>query len=237
SYDDDLKQVARGAIKLLNKIGVDVGIMGAEEACCGGRAYDMGYRGEFIKYAEHNLEAWAKAGVKTVITTCSDGYYTFKLLHAELGSKLEVLHIVEFVDRLIKDGRLRFTKSVPMTVTYHDPCHLGRRSNVYTAGEPIDGIYEPPRDIIRAIPGIELVEMERIKEYAWCCGAGGGVREAYPDFSMWTAKERIAEARASGASAIVTACPWCERNFIDAVSDSGEQMAVYDIMELIEWAI
>ncbi|MFH1775823.1 MAG: (Fe-S)-binding protein [Chloroflexota bacterium] len=237
SYDDDLKQVARDVINLLNNIGVDVGTMGAEEACCGGRAYDMGYRGEFTKYAEHNLEAWAKAGVKTVITTCSDGYYTFKLLYAEMGSKLEVLHIVEFVDRLIKDGRLRFTKSVPMTVTYHDPCHLGRRSNVYTAGEPIDGIYEPPRDIIRAIPGVELVEMERIKEHAWCCGAGGGVREAYPDFSLWTARERIAEARASGASAIVTACPWCERNFIDAVGDSGEQIAVYDIMELIERAI
>ena len=89
---------------------------------------------------------------------------------------------------------MKFTKSVPLTVTYHDPCHLGRRSNVYYPGKGIIGVYEAPRDILKSIPGIELVEMYRIKEYAFCCGAGGGVKEAYPDFSQWTAKERITEA-------------------------------------------
>jgi Fe-S oxidoreductase len=79
--------------------------------------------------------------------------------------------------------------------------------------------------------------MERIREYAWCCGAGGGVREAYPDFSTWTATERIEEASATGATAIVSACPWCERNFIDAINFNNERMHVYDIIELVRQAM
>jgi Fe-S oxidoreductase len=99
------------------------------------------------------------------------------------------------------------------------------------------GLYDPPRSVIKSIPGVELVEMYRIKEYAWCCGAGGGVREAYPDFSSWTARERIKEAQTTGATAIVTACPWCERNFIDALNESGDSLKVYDIVELVSQAM
>ena len=237
SFDESLWPVARGALSILQQAGVDVGIMGKDEACCGGRAYEMGYQGELGKYAANNMEAWRNAGVKTIITPCSDGYYTFKRLYPELGSTFEVLHIVEFIDRLIKEGKLKFTRTVPMTVTYHDPCHLGRRENVFVPGKPIMGIYDPPRVIIRSIPGIELIEMERIKENAWCCGDGGGVKEAYPDFNAWTAQERIEEAKTTGAGAIITACPWCERNFIDAINGNGEEMKVYDIVELVQQAI
>ena len=237
SFDPEIWGAARDAIALLQQAGVDVGIAGKEEACCGGKAYEMGYQGELGKYAAHNIEAWANAGVKTVVTPCSDGYYAFKRLYPELGSSFEVLHMVEFIDRLIKENKLKFTRRVPMTVTYHDPCHLGRRDHVYVPGEPIMGIYDAPRDIIKSIPGVELVEMERIKENAWCCGAGGGVKEAYPDFNDWTAQERIEEARSTGAEALVTACGWCERNFIDAINDMGEKMRVYDIVELVQQAI
>ena len=237
SFDEELWKVARTAVTLLQNAGVDVGIMGKDETCCGGKAYEMGYQGELTKYAESNIEAWTNAGVKTVVTACSDGYYTFKRLYPELGSKFEVLHIVEFVDRLIKEGKLKFTKTIPMTVTYHDPRHLGRRDHVYVPGEAIMGIYDPPRDIIKSIPGVELIEMERIKEYAWCCGAGGGVKEAYSDFNTFTAQERIEEAKATGAEALITACPWCERNFLDAINGSGDKMKVYDIVELVQQAI
>jgi len=235
SFDEELWKVARTAVTLLKNAGVDVSIMGKDETCCGGKAYEMGYQGELTKYAESNMEAWTNAGVKTVVTTCSDGYYTFKHLYPELGYRFEVLHIVEFIDRLIKEGKLKFTKTIPMTVTYHDPCHLGRRDHVYVPGEAIMGIYDPPRDIIKSIPGLELIEMERIKEYAWCCGAGGGVKEAYPDFNTFTAQERIEEAKATGAEALVTACPWCERNFLDTLN--GDKMKVYDIVELVQQAI
>jgi Fe-S oxidoreductase len=236
-YDEDLWEIARTAVTLLKKAGVDVGIMGQDEICCGGRVYDMGYRGEFTKYATSNIESWTTAHVKTVVTTCSDGYYAIKRLYPDLGSKFEVLHIVEFIDRIIKEEKIKFTKTVPMTVTYHDPCHLGRRSNIYIPGKAIMGVYEPPRKILRSIQGLELVEMYRIKEYAWCCGAGGGVVDAYPEFSAWTADERIEEAKCTGAEAIVSACPWCERNFTDAIKRKGETMKVYDLLEIVQLAM
>ena len=150
------------------------------------------------------------------------------------------------------------TKKVPLQVTYHDPCHLGRRGEPYVPWngkekkiwkqiviyEPRKpryngayGIYDAPRNVLKSIPGVELVEMERIREYAWCCGAGGGVNEAYPDFSSWVAKERIEEAKATGAEALVTACSGCEQNFLDATSKSGQKIEVLDIIELVQKAI
>lgn len=258
SFDEELWKVPRAVVALLQQIGIDFGIMGGDESCCGGRAYQMGYRGELVKFAENNIEAWKNAGVKTVVTSCSDGYYTFKRLYPELGSEVEVLHTVEFIDRLIKQGKIKLSKNIPMTVTYHDPCHLGRQGEPYVPWQGKEkkilnqvviydppkpryngskGIYDPPRDILKSIPGLKLVEMERIREYAWCCGAGGGCIDAYPEFSAWTAGERVEEAATTEAEAIVSACPWCERNLIDAVSAGGKNMKVLDVIELVQQAI
>ena len=259
-YDEELWPAARGAVNLLKKAGVDVGIAGKDENCCGGRAYELGYQGEFIKYAENNLEMMKTAGIKTVVTSCADGYYAFKVLYPKANKKLdlEVLHITEYLDRLIKAGKLKLTRKVPMAVTYHDPCHLGRLGEPYVPWEGVEkkvfnhvyiydppkpwrkgtnGVYQPPRDVIQSVPGVDLVEMERIKEYAWCCGAGGGVIDAYPDFAVWTALERIEEAKTTGAEAIITACAWCKRNFDDAIKESGDRLKVFDVVELIEQAI
>jgi Fe-S oxidoreductase len=98
-------------------------------------------------------------------------------------------------------------------------------------------VYDSPRNILNSIPGVKLVEMERIREYAWCCGAGGGVKEAYPEFSNWTAAERITEAKATGAEAIVSACPWCERNFLDSMGAAGDKMQVMDVVDLVQQAL
>jgi Fe-S oxidoreductase len=219
----------------------------------------MGYEGELTKYAEHNTELLKVAGVKTVVTPCADCYYAFKVLYDKIGKKLpvEVLHITEYLARLINEGKLRPSRSIPMTVTYHDPCNLGRKGEPYIhwegvrTREPTEptlhvppkefrrgtyGIYEPPRDVLRSIPGLRLAEMERIKEYAWCCGAGGGVKDLYPEFAIWSAQERITEAEATGAEAIVTACPWCKRNFTDAISQNGNNLKVYDVVELLNEA-
>jgi Fe-S oxidoreductase len=258
SYDPDSQKSARAAVQILKSAGIDVGIMGEHEMCCAGRIYSMGYRDEFTRFAKANMTAWAKAGVKTVVTSCADGYHAFKRLYPKLGSQVEVLHTVEFLDRLIKEGKLTFRSEVPMTVTYHDPCHLGRQGEPYVPWDGVEkkiksqivvyepkrpryngawGVYDSPREILRSIPGVELVEMERIREYSWCCGAGGGVREAYPEYSNWTASERIAEARATGAEALVSACPWCERNFLDTVGAQGDTIKVYDIVELVQKAL
>ena len=232
SFEPELWEVPRSAISLMKAAGVDVGIMGMEESCCGGRAYEIGYIGEFTKYAEHCLETFNSLGVSKVVTSCSDGYSTFKNLYPKVNieTKFEVLHMVEYLDWLIKDGKLRFTREVPMKVTYHDPCHLGRH-----LGD--NGVYDPPRDILKSLPGIELVEMERTRENAWCCGAGAGVSQANPDLALWTANERLKEARATGATALVTSCPWCERNFKDAVKEYGEEIEIYDIAEIARMAL
>lgn len=258
-FDEQLGKIGRTALTILKNAGVDIGILsGKDELCCGATAYDMGYRDELTKYAQSNIEAWTNARVKTVVTGCADCYYAFKSLYPQVGSKFEVLHVVEFIDRLIKEGKIRFRKKVPMTVTYHDPCHLGRLGERYIPWQgkerkilgqiilfepprPLNnganGIYDPPRDILKSIPGLKLVEMERIREYAWCCGAGGGVRESYPEFSAWTAKERVEEAKSTGAEAVVTACAHCERNFLDSVNENGEKLKIYDIVELVQQAI
>jgi Fe-S oxidoreductase len=259
-YDEELWPLARAAVNLLKKAGVDVGIAGKDENCCGGRSYELGYQGELTKYAENNIEMLRTAGIKTVVTACADGYYAFKVLYPKIGMKtdFEVLHITEYLDRLIKEGKLKLTKKLPMVVTYHDPCHLGRMGEPFVPWQGVEktvfnqvyiydppkpwrkgtnGIYEPPRDVIKSIPGVELAEMHRIKEYAWCCGAGGGVIDAYPDFAIWAALERIEEAKTTGAEALVTACSWCKRNFNDALKESGDRLKVYDIIELVEQAV
>ena len=236
-FDEEMFKIVRGAATLLKNAGVDLGTMGKDENCCGNRAYYMGYRSEFTKYAENNIQAWTNAGAKTVVVSCADGYWGMKRLYPEVGSKIEVVHMVEYLDRLIKEGRITFTKRLPMRVTYHDPCHLGRRSNVYVPGQPIMGVYDAPRDVIKSIPGVELAEMFRIKEYAWCCGGGGGVIDAYPDFNHFTASQRILEARETGAEAIVTACTWCVRSLTDAARSMGEKIKVIDIVELVQQAL
>lgn len=259
SFDTDMQEVARTAVTVLKTAGVDLGIMRETELCCGGSAYNLGYRDDFKRQAEANIAAWKKAGVKTIVTPCADCYWAFNRLYRQIeGFDFEVLHTVQLADSLIKEGKIRLMKSVPLTVTYHDPCRLGRLGEPYipwngtvskvfgTIPKHVPpkpryngawGVYDPPRDILNAIPGIKLVEMERSREASWCCGAGGGVREAFPDFSAKTANDRIEEAAETGAEALVSACPLCERNFTDAIAADGSSMKVYDILELVRMAI
>ena len=258
SYDKNYQKLAKATAKILKKAGVDFGIGYENESCCGGRAFQMGYKEDFLNQAKKNMDMLKKAGVKTLVTNCADGYQAFKVLYDKYNLKgdLEVLHITEYLARLIKEGKLKLNKKVNMTVTYHDPCYLGRLGEpwIHWEGKRIQGykfvfdppkeyrrgthgVYEPPREVLTSIPGLKLSEMDRIKEYAWCCGAGGGVNESNPEFSMWTAKERIEEAESTGAEAIVTACPWCEKTFNQAIKASGSSLKVYDVVELLEKAI
>jgi Fe-S oxidoreductase len=258
SYDKDMQKLAKAIAKILQKAGVNFGIAGDAETCCGGRAYQMGYQDDFLNQAKKNMALIKKAGVKTLVTGCADGYQAFKVLYDKFDLKgdLEVLHITEYIDRLIKKGKLKLTKKVNLNVTYHDPCRLGRLSEpwIHWEGKKIpgykfvfdppktyrrgtNGVYAPPRDILAAIPGVKLTEMDRIKEYSWCCGAGGGVNDSNPDFAVWTANKRMEEAASTGAEALVTACPWCESTFNKAIKGTGSNLKVYDIVELVAKAI
>jgi Fe-S oxidoreductase len=254
AYDKTLWPVAKATIKLLQKAGVDVGISYDKEPCCGSRAYQMGYKEDFLRQAGLNIELIEKSGAEILVTGCADCYYGFKVLYDNFGMKMkpEVLHITEFMDRLIKAGGLKLTRRVDMEVTYHDPCHLGRLGEPYIhwQGERVPGqirifdpprefrrgtygVYKPPRDVLNSIPGIKIIEMDRTREYAWCCGAGGGVTESNPGFARWTAGERLAEAGGTGAKVLVTACPGCESSFKDALKQSGRDVKVYDVIELL----
>ena len=130
------------------------------------------------------------------------------------------MHSLELVAELIESGHIKLKKPVKAKVTYHDPCHLGR----YT------GVYDAPREILEAIPGVELVEMPRNRANAFCCGAGAGVRTAFPEFAGWVAGERVREAESTGAEMLVTACPFCEQNLGEAC---GPGMRLADILELV----
>ena len=256
SYDTALRDSVRGMVEMLKNAGVDLGYLGNADVCCAGRAYQMGFFKEFEAAANNNISAFKQFGVKVIVTPCADCYQAFKRLYAKLGLDVQVLHIVEFVDQLVEDGKIKFTKKLDLDVTYHDPCHLGRLAEPYVewngkekkilnqvhTWEPrrpryngAYGVYDIPRHLISSIPGVRLHEMERIREYSWCCGAGGGCNVTDEEFSVWTATERLEEAVSTGASALVTACPWCKTNF-NKVTD-GPKMEIVDIIDLVRSAL
>jgi Fe-S oxidoreductase len=257
-YDRDTWKVAQANASLLRKAGVDFAVGGASEPCCGGRAYQMGYKDDFLRQAEKNMETFRKSGARTLVTGCADCYYAFKVLYDKFGlaGDLEVLHTTEYFARLLDEGRLKPSRQVDLRVTYHDPCHLGRLGEPYIHWDGkqapgqirvfdppkefrrgTHGVYGPPRQALGSIPALKLVEMGRTREYAWCCGAGGGVRETNPEFALWTAGQRLAEAEETGAGAIVTACPGCEQTFRDAIRGSGSRLKVYDVAELLDKSV
>ena len=258
SYDKSLQKLARSTASILKAANVNFGIAGDAEPATGGAAYEMGYRQDFLDQASKTMALIRQSGVSLVVTSSAGDYQAIKVLYDKFNLKgdLKVLHIAEYIAQLIKEGKLKPRRNVNLSVTYHDPCHLGRLSEpwVHWQGQKVpgdrfvfdppktyrrgsNGVYDEPREILKSIPGVTLTEMPRIKEYAWCCGAGGGVSQSNPEFAQWTATERIGEAESTGVEALVTACPQCEKTFNEAIEASGSRLKVYDIVELFEQAI
>lgn len=231
ALDLSLRKVPQNTAQIMVKAGVDVGIFGNNEICCGSPAARIGERTTFMKLAKRNIELFKKCGVKEIVTSCAGCYRALKFDYPEVPDLPEIpykiYHTVEYIDHLIRQGKLTFTKEVPLTLTWHDPCHLGRHC----------GIYESPRNVLRSIPGIKLIEMERIKDQSWCCGGGGGTRTAFIEFAVETGKKRIGEAIKSGAEGIVTCCPFCEQNLSDALAQLNNPLKLYDLTTLVMQAI
>lgn len=248
-------EIAQATVKILTKTNTNF-MLNPEEWCCGYPLYSTGQVESFRKQVEYNIEALKKSGASTVLISCAECYKTWKVDYPKVLGKstadmqFKVVHIVEYIDQLLKEGKLKFDNRLDMKVTYHDSCNLGRLSEPWIEwkGKRVKwgcleppkefrrgtyGIYQPPRNILQAIPGIELVEMERMKENAWCCGSGGGVKDAFPDFALWAARERLEEAKEMGAEAIVSTCPYCKANLQEIVKSRQEKMKIYDITELI----
>ncbi len=236
---EELKGTVVNIARVLKKMGIDFGTLGDKELCCGSPPSKTGIIDEFERLGNANIKKFNELGVSTVLTPCAGCYGTMNVEYDELGSNknFEILHVTEYLERLGTKGKIEYKREVPMTVTWHDPCHMGRLGRPYVPGKDIEGVYEEPRNIIRSIPGVELVEMERIKEYAWCCGGGGGAFTAFKDFAQWTAQERLEEARDTGAETVITSCPWCETNLRAGGIGMDEKMEIVDLFDLMMEAL
>ena len=248
-------EIAQATARILNASGTPFMLM-PDEWCCGNTLYSVGMTDEARALARRNIEAVKTAGAKTVITSCAEGYRMWKVDYpkmlnmatADLGFK--VLHLLEFADAMVQKGALKLTKPVEARLTYHDSCSISRLCDPWTPwkGERgwmgtvspglkrrrgRDGLYAQPRNILNSIPGVRFVEMPRTRENAFCCGAGRGTKEAFPQLASFSAKHRLEEVRDVGAEVLVSACPWCKNNFAQAAKETGNPVKVMDISELI----
>ncbi len=225
AYDPRSQNIAKAMVKVLSAAGVDFGVIGEEESCCSESMRKIGDEELFSNMASRNIQLYKDKGVKKIITTSPHCYYTFSQEYPDLGGEFEVLHYTQLLARLLEEGKLKLSKTLDKKVTYHDPCYLGRHSEVY----------EEPRALITAVTGGNLVEMERIKKESLCCGAGGGRlwMETKPEWRF--SDLRIEEACDTGASVLATACPYCISMLEDSRKTTNKEDAIEikDISELI----
>ncbi|MFH1529407.1 MAG: (Fe-S)-binding protein [Pseudomonadota bacterium] len=225
SYDPRLKKVAVATAALLRKAGVDFGILGAEESCCGESIRKTGGEEVFKTLARANIKTFVDHGVKRILVSSPHCFETFKNEYPEFMVNFEVVHISQFLAELIRDGRLTLDGAYGKKVTYHDPCYLGRHN----------GIYDEPREVLEALPGLDLVEMVDHREGALCCGGGGGGIWMETPKGERFSNLRLQQAREAGAEVLVTACPYCITNFEESrlTLDYEADIAVKDITEVI----
>ena len=225
SYDPRLRKVAAATANILNRAGVDFGILGPKESCCGESVRKAGNEELFKRLARENIKTFIENGVKKILVSSPHCYHTFKNEYPEFKANFEVVHVSQYLYELINEGRLELTKEYGKKVTYHDPCYLGRHN----------GIYDEPRQVLESIPGVEIVEMSDSRENALCCGGGGGriwmetkKGERFADF-------RIQQALEVGAEVLVTSCPYCIIMFEDSrlTLEDSEVVEIKDIIEII----
>jgi len=218
-----LPNIAKSTAKILKTAGIDFAVL-QNEPCCGSVMIRTGRVEDAKKNAEKLAEVIKSAGVERIIVTCAGCLKTIRNDYPKLGIELpEVLHVTELVQEVIKDKKLKLKSLEGVKITYHDPCHLSRAA----------GVYDAPREVIKAIPEVEFVEMETNREAAMCCGAGGGVRSYNPELSKKMAADRVRSAIEVGAEIIATACPFCENNLLAGVKIEGSKTRVFDVVDLV----
>lgn len=227
SYEERGNRMSRALASLLAEAGVNFGILGQEEINDGNEVNHLGEKGLFQYLAEENIKRFKKHGVKKIITLSPHAYNTIRNDYPRLGGDFEVIHYSQILKELIESGGLNPKSSFDAKVTYHDPCFLGRHNDEYDA----------PRKVIHSVPGLELVEMERNRENALCCGGGGGnlFTDVIGSGTNSPARVRVHEAVNIGASILAVTCPYCANMFEDAikVEELEAKLAVKDISELL----
>jgi len=229
SYDPRLKKVAGATADILNRAGVDFGILGTKENCCGESIRKTGDEDVFKLLARENIKTFIDNGVKKILVSSPHCYHTFKNEYPEFMVNFEVIHISQFLFELINEGRLELNKEYGKKVTWHDPCYLGRHN----------GIYDEPREVLKKIPGLELNEMPDSLEDSLCCGGGGGRIWMETPKGERFSDLRLEQAIGVGAEVLVTSCPYCITNFEDSrlTLDVTENIEVKDITEIIQEVI
>ena len=232
SYDDRAKKIARATVKLFRRAGVRFAILGTEEGCTGDPARRAGNEHLFLTLAEANAATLNQYKPKKIVTTCPHCFNTLLNEYPDVGARYEVVHHTDFLMGLLVEGKLTPTKGVKARVAFHDSCYLGRYNNVY----------EPPREILRRIPGVELVEAEWSREKGLCCGAGGA--------QMWMEEqhgtERVNKRRTlqlldTGANVVASGCPFCQTMLTDGIKGMEEELKSpveqLDVAEVLERSI
>ena len=228
------KEVALATVKLLKNLKVDFTVA-EDEWCCASPLLRTGQFDVAKQFVEHNGALPDKYGASAFITTCAGCFRTISRdyqMDAPQGyvdkfgkvTNAKVVHTTQLVEDMLKKGEIEFTGQYKHKVTYHDPCHLGRHAE----------IYETPREVLKAIPGVELVEMYRNRKFSYCCGAGGGVRGGFADYSLECASKRVNEAAGTGAEVLTSTCPFCWRNLSDAIEMNKMPMKMLDIIQILE---
>ena len=225
SFDDRGKKISIAFAKILQEAGVSFGILGTEESCCGDSAMRSGNEYLFQTLAQANIDVMNGYGVKKIITICPHGYNCIKKDYPNFGGNFEVYHHTEILSQLIGQHRIKLTQSVPGTFVYHDSCFLGRYNQIYTE----------PRRILRSIPGLNVVEMERNLDKSFCCGAGGARMWMEEDIGERINNARTKQAIAAGADRIAVGCPFCLTMMSDGIKDNQkeETMQAWDLAELV----
>jgi Fe-S oxidoreductase len=225
ALEDRSMKIAQAVARALKLAGINFGILGAEESCCGEPARRLGNEYLFQIQAQKNIGLLKGYSVKKIVTACPHCYNTIKNEYPQYGGGFEVIHHTEFLANLFEEGKLRIIKGNGGVVTYHDSCYLGRYNN----------IYQPPRQILNNMPDVTPVEMERNRGSSFCCGGGGGRMWLEERIGTRISEIRLEQILETKAQTVATACPFCLQMFDDAIKAQAveESLKVMDIAELI----
>jgi Fe-S oxidoreductase len=218
--------VARATAAILNKAGVDFGILGAKQNCCGESIRKTGDEELFKRLARENCKTFIDHGVNKILVSSPHCYDTFKNEYSQFKVNFEVVHISQYLYELVKAGRLEFTKGLGKELTYHDPCYLGRHN----------GVYDEPRGVLKKIPGLELNEMADSRSDSLCCGGGGGRVWVETPKAERFSDLRIDQALGVGAEVLATSCPYCITMLEGSrtTMNVAEKIEVKDITEIVQ---
>jgi Fe-S oxidoreductase len=227
SYEERGKKVSVALARLLHEAGVTYAILGSEETCTGDAARRLGNEYLFQTLAQQNVETMNGYGVKKIVTNCPHCFNTLANEYPDFGGKYEVVHGTELVAKLVAEGRVTLTEKIEQTISFHDPCYLGRHN----------GVYEAPRDILNAIPGLTVKELPRSRDNGLCCGAGGGRMWLEEKIGTRINQARYAEIQANGTDAVGVSCPFCMVMLGNAKTEVAGTTEPFDVLELAARAL